>query len=248
VSDSEGWQPDPSGPEDRSDEPAGAAEPPPPSAAPPPPAAPPSRSPAPAPASWPQAVSGYPIVVDIETPERIARWRPVVQWILAIPLVIVLYLLRIVAQICALIGWFAALITGELPESLGDFIAGYYRYALRTYSYVWFLRETYPPFGPALGYPDPGDDPARFDVQRERHLSRLKVLFRLILVIPQAFVLLFLGIVAYVAIVIAFFAVIITGRWPVGLRNFIAGFIRWALRVDAWFLLLADPYPPFSLT
>jgi hypothetical protein len=156
--------------------------------------------------------------------------------------------LRLVAEVFAFLGWFAALFTGQLPEVFGDFIAGYYRYAWRTYSYSWFLREKYPPFGPALGYSDPGNDPAWFEVRRGPGLSRLMVLFRIILVIPQLIVILFLLIALYVVVVIAFFAVLFTGRWPAGLRDFVIGGGRWVLRVDAWFYLLADPYPPFSLS
>jgi Domain of unknown function (DUF4389) len=264
MSDGEGWQPDPTGPEGAGvPAPEDAGPPAPEGAGPPAPevadpalttapvpaAVPPGGPPpdVPPPPTWPPSVGGYPVRLDVETPERIARWRPLVQWILAIPLVIVLYLLRILAQLCAVIGWFVALFTGQLPEALGDFIAAYYRYAWRTYSYAWFLREEYPPFAPALGYTDPADDPAHFDVQRGEGLSRLAVLFRIILIIPQAVVLFFLGIALYVAVLIAFFAVVITGRWPAGLRHFVVGVTRWALRVDAWFLLLADPYPPFSL-
>jgi hypothetical protein len=66
-------------------------------------------------------------------------------------------------------------------------------------------------------------------------------------VIPQLIVSLFLVIAAYAAILVAFFAVLFTGRWPQGLREFVIGASRWLLRVDAWFFLLADPYPPFSL-
>jgi hypothetical protein len=190
---------------------------------------------------------GYPINLDVQVPERIARWRPLVQWILAIPLFIVVYVLRIVAEVCAFIGWFAALFTGELPEVLGNLIAGYYRYAWKTYSYAWFLRDTYPSFGLTMGYDDPGTDPAWFEVQRGQGLSRLAVLFRIILVIPQLIVLLFLWIAASFAVFVAFFAVLFTGRWPGGLRDFVVGASRWILRVDAWFYLLADPYPPFSL-
>jgi hypothetical protein len=192
--------------------------------------------------------SRYPIDVGVEVPDRIARWRPVVQWILAIPLFIILYVFRIVMEVCALIGWFAALFTGRLPDGLGDVIAGYYRYAWRAYTYSWFLRDKYPSFGPALGYNDPGDDPAWFQVEGGRGLSRLSVLFRIILVIPQLIVVGVLFIAAYVAMVIAWFAVVITGRWPAGLRDFVVGVGRWAMRVDAWFFLLADPYPPFSLS
>jgi hypothetical protein len=191
--------------------------------------------------------SSYPIDLGIEVPDRIARWRPVVQWFLAIPLFIIAYVLRLVAGVCAFIGWFAALFTGNLPAGLGDLIAGYYRYMWRTYSYSWFLREKYPPLGPAFGYDDPGDDPAWFQVQRPERLSRLAVLFRFILVIPQLIVVFLLLLVTYVAVLIAWFAVVFTGRWPEGLRNFVVAASRWALRVDAWYWLLADPYPPFSL-
>jgi hypothetical protein len=209
----------------------------------------------PAPAPLPGAVAqrpagarGYPIDVDVEVPERMARWRPIVQWILAIPLFIVVYVLRIVAEIFAFIGWFAALFTGRLPDGLGTVIAGYYRYAWRTYSYAWFLRDKYPSFGLAMGYSDPGDDPAWFDVRPSQELSRLAVLFRIFLVIPQLIVLFFLGIAASLAVLVAFFVVLFTGRWPTGLRDFVVGAMRWILRVDAWFFLLADPYPPFSLS
>jgi hypothetical protein len=170
-----------------------------------------------------------------------------VQWFLAIPLLIVVYALAIVAEVCAFIGWFAALFTGQLPEGLGNLIALYFRFTWRTYSYTWFLREKYPPFAMAQGYPDPDTDPAWFDVRRGDGLSRLKVLFRIILVIPQAIVILFLSIALYIAVLVAFFAVIITGRWPDGLKEFVVGATRWIFRVNAWYLLLADPYPPFSL-
>ena len=190
---------------------------------------------------------GYPVDVDIDAPEEVARWRPLVHWILAFPLFIVLYALGIVATVCAFIGWFAALFTGELPEGLGKFIAGYYRYAWRTYSYAMFLREPYPEFGPELGYADPGNDPARFEVRQPGELSRVAVLLRIIFVIPQLVVIFFLAIALSVALVVGFFAVLFTGRWPASLRDFVVGATRWILRVDAWFLLLADPYPPFSL-
>ena len=219
----------------------------------PPPSAPPVMAPPPA-NIWPTAAvqqrgSGrYPIDVGVDVPERIARWRPLVQWILALPLYILLYVLRIVAVICAFIGWFVALFTGQLPEGLGNLIAGYYRLYWRTTTYAFFLREKYPSFALSMGYPDPGDDPAWFEVQRPAKLSRLAVLFRIILVIPQLIALFFVGIALYFVSIVAFFVVIIVGRWPSGLAEFVVGANRWLLRVDAWFDLLADPYPPFSLT
>jgi len=258
VSNGEDWQPNTGSTEGASSEPPAGDVP---SPAPPsggvtdePPAmAPPGAPPPPVAAPMPPVPAtrmdrgGYPIDLDVEVPDHIARWRPLVQWILAIPLFIIDYVLRIVAQVLVFVGWFVALFTGQLPEGIGDFVAGYYRYTWRAYTYSWFLRDKYPPFGPSLGYSDPGDDPAWFEVQRGEGLSRLAVLFRIIMVIPQWIVIFFLLIAVYVAMVVAFFAVIITGRWPEGLRDFVVGVGRWILRVDAWFYLLADPYPPFSL-
>jgi Domain of unknown function (DUF4389) len=213
--------------------------------APPVPAAtppvPPARS------KWPRSPSGYPIDVGVVVPDRIARWRPFVQWILAIPLLLMVYALGIVANVCAFLGWFVALFLGQLPESLGALIAGFYRYYWRAFCYSAFLSNKYPTIGLAMGYQDPGGDAAWFDVQRPVKLSRLAVFFRLILVIPQLIVLFFLGIVMYFVSFIAFWVVVILGRWPRGLRDFVIGANRWILRVEAWFNLLADRYPPFSL-
>jgi Domain of unknown function (DUF4389) len=225
-----------------------------PSAGPPPtPAAPPgpaSSAPSPVPAvtpQWPRSLSRYPIDLGLSVPDRIARWRPLVQWILAIPLFIVVYVLAIVAEVCAFLGWFVALFTGRLPDGLGTLIAGYFRYYWRAVSYSWFLRDTYPPFGLAMGYQDPGGDAAWFEVRPPEKLSRLAVLFRITLVIPQLIALFFLSIALYVAGIIAFFVVIFTARWPRGLSDFVVGVNRWIFRVNAWFYLLADPYPPFAL-
>ena len=65
--------------------------------------------------------------------------------------------------------------------------------------------------------------------------------------IPHLIVLAVLEIAAWVLAVIAFFVVLFTGRWPEGMRTFVLNVTRWYLRVDAYFLLLVDEYPPFAL-
>jgi Domain of unknown function (DUF4389) len=218
------------------------------------PIAPPLPSAPPPPAMWPAAPvqprgSGrYPVDIGVDTPDRIARWRPLVQWILALPLWIVLYFFRIVAQVCIFFGWFVALFTGNLPESFGSLIAGYYRLYWRATAYSSFLTTKYPSFGEVMGYEEASNDAAWFEAHRPEKLSRLAVLFRIILVIPQLIALLFVFIALAIVEIVAFFAVIIAGRWNPGMRDFVVGANRWSLRVDAWFSLLADPYPPFSLT
>jgi hypothetical protein len=76
--------------------------------------------------------------------------------------------------------------------------------------------------------------------------NRVTVFFRLLLVIPHYIVLTLWSIVAEIAIIIAWFAALITGRVPAGLHNFIASWLRYTTHVYAYLGLLADPYPPFS--
>jgi hypothetical protein len=61
------------------------------------------------------------------------------------------------------------------------------------------------------------------------------------------FVLVFLSIGAFFAVIIAWFAILVVGRFPQGLHGYVAGVIRWGMRVQAYFLSLTDDFPPFSL-
>ncbi|MGD0455272.1 MAG: DUF4389 domain-containing protein [Solirubrobacteraceae bacterium] len=88
--------------------------------------------------------------------------------------------------------------------------------------------------------------PVTFEVDYAERRSRLTAFFRLILVIPLAIWLYLYGILAYIAIVIAWFAIVITGRYPKALFDFVAGFTRSLARVTAYAALLSDPYPPFG--
>lgn len=171
-------------------------------------------------------------------------------WLLAIPHAVVLYALGIVSEVIALISWFAIVFTGRLPEGLANVQVMYLRYSLRVATYYGFLREEYPPFSFATTPADPGDDPrVRVDlVPKLEDRNRLTVAFRLILAIPHLLVLALLGVALFVVGVIAFFAVLFTGRWPAGLRDFALGVGRWWLRANAYFLLLTDEYPPFELS
>jgi hypothetical protein len=85
-----------------------------------------------------------------------------------------------------------------------------------------------------------------FEVDYVERRNRLTTFFRLLLVIPVAIVLYVFGIVASIAVVIAWFAIVITGRYPQGLYDFVADFNRFLARVTAYAVLLSDPYPPFS--
>lgn len=190
----------------------------------------------------------YPAQFGIDPPEETTRWRPLVQWFLAIPHLAVLNALQSVAQILAVISWFAILFTGRLPAGVASFQAMYVRYWLRTMSYVGFLREEYPSFGFTTAAADPGDDTrVRVEVVPEvDDRNRLTTAFRLILAIPHVLVLVVLGVAALLVGLVALVVILFTGRWPTGLRDFVVGVARWWLRVEVYLLLLTDQYPPFT--
>jgi len=89
--------------------------------------------------------------------------------------------------------------------------------------------------------------PITVGVAYPERLSRLSTFFRLILVIPQYIVLYFLDIVAFVLMFFAWWAILFTGKYPKGLFDFVAGYVRWNTRVTGYLSLLTDKYPPFSL-
>jgi hypothetical protein len=87
--------------------------------------------------------------------------------------------------------------------------------------------------------------PVTFEADYVERRSRLTAFFRPILAIPLLIWLYVYAIIAVIAIVIAWFAIVITGRYPHALYDFVAGYTRFATRVIAYTTLLCDPYPPF---
>jgi hypothetical protein len=193
--------------------------------------------------------SAYPVDIQLDAPLTVARWRIIGNPIMAIPHLIVAEVLYAVAELLAFIGWFAILFTGKLPDFIFNFNTLALRYYWRTGSFYLWMREPYPPFDFEMTVEDDGlDPPTRFVIQTPAESrNRLTVFFRVLLAIPHFIVLTIVGIGAYVAMIIGWFAVLITGAWPQGLRDFLIGVQRWGLRLGAYLLLLTDEYPPFGL-
>jgi len=81
-----------------------------------------------------------------------------------------------------------------------------------------------------------------------RDLNRWLPLVKWFLAIPHYIVLVFLYVASFVVVVIAWFAILFTGRYPRGMFDFVEGVTRWGVRVVAYaFTLVTDRYPPFSL-
>jgi hypothetical protein len=190
----------------------------------------------------------YPATLELDASPEIANWRPLVHWLLAIPHLVLAQALQYVGQVVALISWVVIVFTGALPAGLANFQCLVIRYAARAYSYAAWLREPYPPFEFAMTGTDPGTDPLRIELQPElTDRNRLTVGLRLIWAIPAAIFGAVLSLAASVALLVAFFAVLFTGRWPDGLRDFVIRCGRYFIRLTAYVDLLTDEYPPFAL-
>jgi hypothetical protein len=116
------------------------------------------------------------------------------------------------------------------------------RFTNRVHTYVWLMNDQYPSTDEEqwvhLDFPDPNGE----------ELSRGLPLVKWFLAIPHYIVLLFLYIAALICVIIAWFAILFTGRYPKSLFTFVEGVLRWGLRVVAYaFILVTDKYPPFSL-
>jgi Domain of unknown function (DUF4389) len=150
-------------------------------------------------------------------------------------------LLGAVAAVLAVVSWFTILFTGRHIAGIRQFTAFYLRWRLRALAYVMLLEDDYPPFGD-------GPYPAALElVDPAEPRDRLSVALRLILAIPHFLALVFVLCGWALTTIVAWFAILIVGRYPAALYDFGVGAMRWRLRVEAYLLLMVDAYPPFSL-
>ena len=126
----------------------------------------------------------YPVEVEVAATERVARWRPLVNWLLAFPFLLWLYLVSCGALVVVTAAWFAVVFTGRMPGSWGDYVTGVLRYGWRVVAYLFGLTDRFPGFRLVGGYVDPGDHPAVFYSAQPLDRDRLAVLFRLALIVP----------------------------------------------------------------
>jgi bacteriorhodopsin len=191
----------------------------------------------------------YPTQLGFEGGRRIARWRPPVQWLLAIPHLLIASALVSLRSVLTLVTFFTVLFTKQIPRSIFDVIAMTYRYEWRVTSYALFLRENYPPFDFQPAADDDGVDPYTVvTLTYPEVLNRWMPLYKWFLAIPRYAVLLGLLVAAAFVIVAGFVAVVSSGEYPVRLRNFLVGVYRYNLRLQAYVGLLNDQYPPFAVS
>ncbi len=191
----------------------------------------------------------FPMQFSVPEDNRIANWRPLVQWAMAIPHLIIAQVLGYVAQVVAFIGWWIILFTGRLPPGMAGILAMSLRYNARAGAFALGLTEDYPPFSFDTTGEDPGDYGVRLSVQPALEgRNRLTVFFRMVMLIPLWVVGMLWALIGIVVATIAWFAVLFTGTYPEGMRRIVIGFSRYYNRVSVYGYLLTDEYPSFSLT
>jgi hypothetical protein len=166
------------------------------------------------------------------------------RYLVSIPWQIVVALYGIVAEIAAVIAWFAIVFTGRYPEGLYNFNVGFLRMASRVNGFNYLLTDEWPPFN---GEENP-QYPIRVGVAPPLdEYNRLKTGLRLIFGIPVYLLAIVQSLILGVCALIAWFVILFTGRLGEGLFNPMRSAAAYLTRAGGYFLLITEDWPPFSL-
>jgi hypothetical protein len=185
--------------------------------------------------------ASHPIDLVVDPDLRRTRLTVFFRVILVIPQLIWMMLWGIVAEIAVIVAWFAALITGRVPDGLHDFLASYLRFYTRVSAYLFLLADPWPPFGGS-----PGGYPVDVRVAPAAEQSRLITLFRIILVIPAAILVYVFRLVNEIVAFLGWFYCLFTGSMHEGMQNLSTWLLRYEIQTAAYMLLLTDRYPSLS--
>lgn len=205
--------------------------------------------------------TAYPVNISIDYPDReLNRFTTFFRLFTVIPIIILLVLLTgflskedgtgnwhfqhftygfVVLPIVLML-----LFRQKYPRWWFDWNLALVGFCTRVWVYFALLRDEYPSTDEEqavhieIPYPDAKQD-----------LNRWLPLVKWLLAIPHYIVLCFVTIAATICVIVAWFAILFTGRYPRTPFEFVVGAFRWSLRVGAYmFLLTTDRYPPFQLS
>lgn len=205
--------------------------------------------------------NAYPVQFNVDYPEGPRnRLTALVRIILAIPILIVVALVSGYSSsgnltidqatsplVVGGVVWSATILMllfrRKYPRWWFDWNLELQRFSARVGAYLGLLRDEYPSTDEEqsvhLDIPYPA---------AEKDLNRFLPLVKWLLAIPHYIVLIILSLIAFIITIIAWFAILIVGRYPKGMFDFVVGVTRWGYRVAAYaFLLSTDRYPPFRL-
>ena len=203
----------------------------------------------------------YPVQLSIDYQESSNRLSVLLRIILVIPIMLVLATVTgaVITQDQSLNETLAPFFAGgwlflgpllmilfrkKYPKWWFDWNLALTRFETRVAAFLLLLRDEYPSTDEEqsvhlnIEYPN-----------AETDLNRFLPIIKWILAIPHYIVLIVLGILAVLVTILAWLLILILGRYPRGMFDFVVGVNRYGLRVGAYmWLLTTDRYPPFSLS
>lgn len=205
-------------------------------------------------------VSSYPVSFDVDFPSRpLGRLSTAFRFIISIPIVVILTMLsgstlggdNNDARNTIVIGGAAVFVPlilmlvfrQKYPRWWFDWNINLLRFSNRVTAYLTLLDDRYP------STDEEQSVHLSFEYPDAAQLNRWLPLVKWLLAVPHYFALLFLWVGALFAVVIAWFAILISGAYPRSLFDYVVGVLRWTNRVNAYaFTLVTDQYPPFRLS
>ena len=183
--------------------------------------------------------TGYPVQFSVDYPDRpLNRLSTAFRAILVIPIATLLGALS--GGVLFFAPLLMILFRRKYPRWWFDWNLELQRFTNRVGIYLSLMDDRYPA----------SDDhqSVHLDYSYPDQLNRWLPLIKWLLAIPHYIVLFFLDLASFIVVIVAWFAILITGRYPRGMFGFVEGVIRWNVRVTAYTLtLVTDRYPPFRL-
>jgi hypothetical protein len=205
-------------------------------------------------------VRNYPVQFDVDYPSRpLDRLTTAFRFLIAIPIVVVLTMLSgstfndgdhstrnslVIGGAAVFVPLVLMLVFRQkYPRWWFDWNLNLLRFSNRVTAYLALLDDRYP------STDEEQSVHLDFAYPETRQMNRWLPLVKWLLAIPHYVVLFFLGIAVLLSIIVAWFAILFTGRYPRSLFEFVVGVMRWSNRVNAYaFTLVTDQYPPFRLS
>jgi hypothetical protein len=178
---------------------------------------------------------------DVTYSESRSRLTTLFRIILAIPHLIVANLLLRVAQVLGVIQWVIVLFTGKRNRGVFDLQNQWLGYGAATFSYVGVMFDDYPPFVNIDGL-----EAMSYGLEYREDANRLTNFFRIIWAIPALIIGTIIVTVGFIVTGLAWIAIVILGRQPRGMFDFLVKVHRYAVRLNAYLLLMTDTYPKYE--
>lgn len=183
----------------------------------------------------------YPVTYEADYQRDRNRLTTFFRIIVVIPWLIVAMVYWIAAYVVVAIAWFALLILGRYPKGMYNFVGGVLRFSMKVSGFLSLQTDAWPGFGLS-------DDPAypiRVRIaEPAAKQSRLKVFFRLILLIPAFVISILMQYAIQYIVVISWLTIVFRGYQPAAVHNALAYILGYSTRFTAYALYMRDEYPP----